>query len=180
MSPESHPTPSPLSFNTPPHPPSPVSPHDFSSHSDLSFQDFSFRHTRSFRLGQKNTIHTALGDDDPSTEPFHHVLIAFSNFRLEKKKHSESYIFPLISPTSCPWSISRTKEAPPPLSTLPGSSNTHHTHTQRLHSPSRLYHGAGGFNLHFTVCLQCKKKSPSWKTSSPFNSNKLTNVPLTT
>lgn len=106
-------------------------------------------------LWKNNTIHTALGDDDPSTA-FHHVLIAFSNFILGGKKHSESYIFPLISSTSCPWSISRTKEAPLPLSTLPGSCNTHTTHTTPPFTKQTVPWN-WGFNLHFSVCLYCKK-----------------------
>lgn len=87
---------------------------------------------------------------------FHHVLIAFSNFILGGKKHSESYIFPLISSTSCPWSISRTKEAPLPLSTLPGSCNTHTTHTTPPFTKQTVPWN-WGFNLHFSVCLYCKK-----------------------
>lgn len=83
----------------------------------------------------------------------------FSNSIMEKKKkkHSESYIFPVISSTSCPWSISRTKKkrGPPPTPLLYTARILQHT--QRLHSAGRLHHGTGVFHLHFTVCLRCKK-----------------------
>lgn len=155
----------------------------FRSH-DFSFQDFSFRHTRSFRLGQKNTVRTSLGDDDPSTEPFHHSLIAFSDFILGKEKHSESYMFPVLSSTSCPWSISRTKEAPhphpsPPCQDPPTHTTHTHIHTQRLYSPIRPIELQCLIYILLFAYTAKRKKNPHGEKllyssiESPFNSNKL-------
>lgn len=115
-------------------------PSTFSSHIRSIFSGFLFQMTHPFRLGQKNTICTALGDDDPSSEPIHRVFIAFSNSIMEKKKNPESYISPPHLFHLLVLEHQPDQRAPPPplplLSTLPGSSSTHHTHTTHTHNAS--------------------------------------------
>lgn len=118
-------------------------PSTFSSHIRSIFSGFLFQMTHPFRLGQKNTICTALGDDDPSSEPIHHVFIAFSNSIMEKKKKKPRKLhFPPSSlPPLAPGASAGPKSPPPPTPLHPArilqhTPHTHYTHYTHTHNAS--------------------------------------------